>query len=230
MVLRFILAIAAIAILVTLGLRVMVHRRYQAAFSGQDRSLVAIARRQKGLGKTKATISGWHIDYAGGDIGLDEALRDYSVFLVEPIESISVVDGANDIKTWTRLRILKTITHRDYKNYSTVSPPPALPTEVSPPNNNEFFVTTSGGVLNIEGVEIFQSNESLNFEKEAKYLIFVNLADSRVGYIVGGPTGVFRVDNSDQLHSLNTHKPRLSDDIQKRFGLKFSQFESHVDQ
>ena len=229
MVLRLALAIAAIAILIVLGMKGFVYHQGRAAASWQEKdSLVEVARRAKAEGQDKATVSELRIDYAGADIEPDKALKNYSVLIAEPIESKGFPQNRRSIQTWYKFRILETLSRKGY--CSTCSMPVAeVPQEMGQPNYDEFFVDISGGVLNIEGVEITQPTDSLHFEEGNKYLMFVNLAPSQVAVIIGGPTGVFQLDKNDKLHSLNKEGTLLNSELQKRFGLKLSEFKSHID-
>jgi hypothetical protein len=229
MVLKLTLAIAAVAILVALGVRGFLHHPGGRATTWQeDDSLVAVARRAKAEGREKVSISGLRIDYAGADIDLDDALRKYSVFIAEPIESKSFPENSRSIQTWHRFRILETLSTRSYWYCATCSTVSDVPAEMGKPNYDEFFLDTAGGVLNVEGVEITQPTDSLHFEAGKRYLMFVNLAPSQMGVLAGGPSGVFRVEKNDALDPLNKEDYRLPSEVKKRFGLKLSEFRSHI--
>jgi nitrogen fixation/metabolism regulation signal transduction histidine kinase len=58
--------------------------------------------------------------------------------------------------------------------------------------------------------------------------MFVNLTPSQVGVLAGGPSGVFQLDKNDTLHSMNKENARLPSEVQKYFGLKLSEFKSHI--
>ena len=110
MVLRLALAMAAIAILIVLGMKGFVYHQGRAAASWQEKdSLVEVARRKKAEGQDKATVSEVRIDYAGANMNLDEAVKNYSVFIAELIESKSFALDSRDIRTWYKFRILETL-------------------------------------------------------------------------------------------------------------------------
>jgi hypothetical protein len=229
MVLKLTLAIASIAIFVTLGMKGLVYHQGRTSASWQEKgSLTEVAHQKKAEGQDKATVSEMRIDYAGADIDLDEALKNYSVFIAEPVESKSFPLEPRNIQTWHKFRILETLTRKSYMYCSTCSSIAAVPQEMGKPNYDEFFVNTIGGALSIEGVEVTQQNSSLHFEKGNKYLMFVNLTPSQVGVLAGGPSGVFQLDKNDTLHSMNKENARLPSEVQKYFGLKLSEFKSHI--
>lgn len=58
--------------------------------------------------------------------------------------------------------------------------------------------------------------------------MFVNLTPSQVAVIAGGPSGVFQLDKNDTLHSLTKENARLPAEVQERFGLRLSDFKSHI--
>ncbi len=233
MVLKLVLAIAAIAILTTLGIRA-VYYSGRGTPSVQDKnSLVEIARRKKAEGQDKATVSGLIIDYGGAGMDLDEALKNYSVFVAEPIESKSFPLELSNISTWYKFRILETLSRRSYLYCPNCSPIAPIPKEMGSPNYDEFFVHTSGGVIDVEGVEItqpygsLQFGSSLHFEAGNKYLMFVNLAPSQVAIVAGGPSGAFRLDKNDSLHPLNKESAPLPNKVRSHFR-QLSEFKSRI--
>jgi hypothetical protein len=226
---KLIAAVACIVCLIALGAMGLRHNRQkgQAAASWQTGSLVEIARRAKAEGQDKARVSGYIFDY-GEDMNLDETLKNYSVLIAETIEGKSFALDSRDIRTWYKFRILETLSPRSYWYCSTCPQIAALPQEMGQPNYDEFFVGISGGVINIEGIEITQPYSSVHFEEGNKYLMFVNLSPSQAAFIVGGPSGVFQLDKDDTLHCLNKENYPLPAEMEKRFGLKLSEFRSHL--
>src|SRR5438105_111490 len=80
----------------------------------KDRSIASLAQRTKKQGKTRVQAPGLIIDYAGGNIGLDEALQNYSVVIGEPIESKSyITDSADEIATAYKFRVLDVLSQRN---------------------------------------------------------------------------------------------------------------------
>lgn len=227
MVLKLALAIAAIAILITLGMKAVYHPSRGTPSWQEKDSLVEIARQKKAEGQDKARVSGLTIDYGGADMELDEALRNYSIFVAEPIESKSFALGPTRIHTWHRFRILETLARKSYWSCSTCPQIAAIPQEMGQPNYDEFFVAISGGVLNIEGVEITQPYSSLHFEEGNKYLMFINLAPSQVAIVAGGPSGVFQLDKNDSLNPLMKEDAPLPAKVRTHFG-RLSEFRSHI--
>jgi hypothetical protein len=231
MVLKLALAIAAIAILTTLGVRAYYPGRgtpnvQSKEFLVERGSLVEIAQRKKAEGQDKARISGLIIDYGGaGD--LDEALRNYSVFVAEPIESKSFPLESSSIQTWYRFRILETLARKDYLPCPTCSPVAQIPKEMRQPNSDEFFVHVIGGVIDVDGIEITQPYTSLYFETGNKYLMFVNLAPSQVAKVAGGPAGAFRLDKNDSLQPLMKESAPLPNKVRTHFG-RLAEFKSHI--
>lgn len=144
MVLKFVLAIAAIAILTTLGMKALYHPgRGTTSVQGKG-SLVELARRKKAEGHDKASISEIRIDYGGAGMDLDEALKKHSVFIAEPIESKSFPLEASNVRTWHKFRILETLARKSYLPCLQCSPIPAIPQEMGKPTDDEFFVYTIG--------------------------------------------------------------------------------------
>lgn len=232
MVLKFVLIVAIVAAIVTLSVKGFLNNKAQNAAVRQDgHSLIDIARKKKSEGRSKVVVPGLIVDYAGADMDLNEALKNYSVVIAEPIASKSFTADSTSISTWYKFRITETLSRKNYVYCYTCSPVPPPPSELGKPNPDEFFLDTVGGVLNIEGVEVTAtSRSSLAFELGKKYLMFVSLTPSQVAVLASGPSGVFQLDEEKNLHSLNNSESPIPREVQKRFGLKLSEFKSHINQ
>jgi len=161
----------------------------------QRNSLTEVAKRAKDEGKGMVTLPGPDIDYAGVDMGLDEALRDYSVVIVEPIESKSYMVDSDNIETWYRFRIREMVSQRDPKSCDTCSPPTASPQDMAPARSGEFLLAISGGTVTVDGVQVTMTNGSIpRFENGKEYLLFLSLMPSGVAVLGSGPSAVFRVN------------------------------------
>lgn len=225
-ILTLILLSCAFAALVVIRTSSKVQESIQ--YPTQDR-LQWYAKKTKQEGKNRVSVPGPIIDYAGVDMDFDEAIRDYSGIVGEPVASKSYIVNSEDVITWYKFRILETLSYKKYVYCHTCADIPDVPGEMSPVSPNEFLLTISGGTVIVDGVEVTMENYSIPaFESGKKYLFFVSLTPSRVAVLGAGPSGIFRVNEDDTLEPVRTTNAPLNAQIRKRFNLNLSKLKSHV--
>jgi hypothetical protein len=187
------------------------------------------ARKAREEGKKQVVLPGPTIDYAGIDMDLDQALRDYSVEVAEPIANKSYIANSDDVRTWYKFRILETLTRRNSAHCYTCPPVPNPPIELSTTNPEEFLISASGGTVILDGVAVTVDNRSIPpFENGKKYLLFLSLEPSGVAVLGTGPSSVFRLIDDDSMVAVNNDTWRIQAEISKRFNLKLSELKSHL--
>jgi hypothetical protein len=195
----------------------------------EKRSLKAIARRMKAEGKGKATIPGFHFDYPGMEMTLDEAVRDYSVVVADLIESKSYSINSNGIRTWYRFKITDPISEKHAAFCPACPEPPEIPEDFPHPGPDEIVTATGGGVLNVDGVELTMINHTLpQFENGKKYLLVVRIAPSRVALLGAGPAGVLRVDETERLEAIDKGSWPMHAEIRQRFSGNLNRLKTHI--
>ncbi len=194
----------------------------------QDR-LQWYAKKTKDEGKTRVRVPGPIIDYAGVDIGLEEALRNYSAVVGEIIGNASYIVNSEDVMTWYKFKTLDTLSHKGYVYCHTCAPIPDVPEEIGPVSHDEFLLPVSGGTVIVDGVELTMENTSIPpFETGKKYLLFVTLTPSKVAVLAAGPSGIFQVNDDHSLQSVNTKPSPLQTQIKQRFNFSLSKLKAQV--
>lgn len=114
---------------------------------------------------------------------------------VEPLES-TVVEALL-VSQQTENLLEKLITKNRFQILETIASPGSTPPELPAPagiqlNQGEFLLTTEGGTVNIEGVEV-QQHSTPKIGK--RYLVFMVLTSNGIGIPVYGMGGLFEIEN-----------------------------------
>lgn len=191
----------------------------------KDRSIASLAKRAKTQGKTKVEAPGLIIDYAGGNIGLDEALKNYSVVIAEPIESKSfITDSSDEIGTAYKFRILEIISQRNAVFCNGCPRVNDVSGKLPPALYNEFLLESSGGTVAVDGVEVTMPSGGMpKFEKGERYLMFISFTPGGMARPAAGASGFFRITGDDSLDTVAC-KNRLADEIGARFSKSLARF------
>jgi hypothetical protein len=217
-------AIAGTLLLLAVGITAAFKFSQSSQEDSKDKSIASLARRTKSQGKTRVSAPGKIIDYPGMNIGLDEALKDYSVVIAEPIESKSfITDSLEEIRTAYKLRILETLSRRNAISCSSCPLINDVSDKVQPALHNEFILELSGGTVNVDGVEITMvSDGTLKIEEGQRYLMFISFTPGSMARVIGGPSGMFRITSDESLEAMGKGKHRLAVEIGTRFSKSLS--------
>jgi hypothetical protein len=192
----------------------------------KDKSIASLAQRAKNQGKTQVTAPGKIIDYAGANMGLDEALQNYNVVIAEPIERKSfITDSSDEIRTACKFRILETLSQRNAVFCNTCPALNDVSDKLRPALYNEFLLELSGGTVTVDGVEVTMvSDATLKIEDGQRYLMFISFTPGGMASITGGPSGIFRITSDESLEAMGNGKNRLTREIAARFSKSLSRF------
>jgi hypothetical protein len=221
-----ILKLSAIACgLFLLGLGITAARKAPQEYL-KDRSIASLARRAKNQGKTKVEAPGLIIDYAGGNIGLDQALKNYSVVIAESIEKKSyITDSLDEIGTAYKFRVLETLSQRNAVFCNTCPQVNDVSGKLPPAHYDEFLLESSGGTVAVDGVEVTMPSGGMpKFEKGERYLMFISFTPGGMATLIGGPSGLFRINSDESLEAMGNGKHRLAVEIANRFSKSLSKF------
>lgn len=219
-----ILKLTAIAcVLVLIGLAITTDLKTPQE-DAKDKSIAALAQRTKKQGKTKVETPGLILDYAGGNIGLDEALQNYSVVISEPVESKSyITDAADEIGTAYKFRILETLSQRNAVFCNSCPQVNDVSGKLPPALHDEFLLQLSGGTVTVDGVEVTMANRGMpKFEAGQRYLMFISFTPGGMATLIGGPSGLFRITSDESLEAMGNGKHRLAVEIAARFSKSLS--------
>ncbi|MDQ1638219.1 MAG: hypothetical protein QOF62_1558 [Pyrinomonadaceae bacterium] len=231
MILKCILAVAFAAALVGLGIVPLLKNRQSnsPAQSVQAKSLKEVAQRTKAEGRQAVELPGPIGDFPGEDMDIDEALRDYTVVVAEPLTSKSYLIGDYRINTWYRFRIIDTISRRDAIFCYTCPQVPDAPADLPSLSADEFFLPRGGGTVTLDGVAVTMGNPNLpSFESGKRYLLILKLTSSGVAILGAGPTGVFQTSDNEHLEPFVKNDRRMHSEMSERFNLKLSRLKAHM--
>lgn len=230
MVSKFIAAIAVVILLVVLGatgiLRSGSPKKDPVKWEEKN-SLKEKARRGKAEGKTAITVPGFWIDHPATNMKLDTALQDLSVLVAEVVTSKSYPFHSSGVTTWYKFRILEPLTEK-FEKYCPTCPVPDVPEDFSPINTDEFLLPTSGGTINVDGVDVTVDRGSEPvFESGQRYLLVLRLRQSRVAALGAGSAGIFRVEENEKLEAFDKASP-IQAEINRRFSGSLSKLKTHI--
>jgi hypothetical protein len=232
MILKCILAVAFASALIGLGI-VPLLKSHQytngAPQSSRPKSLKEIARQNKAEGRQEVKLRGPVSEFPGEDMDLDEALKNFTVVVAQPVDSKSYLYGEDGIRTWYRFRIVDMISRKSYVLCYTCSPVPDVPEDLPSLNADEFFLPMGGGTVNLDGVNVtVYSPDSPPFQQGERYLLFVSITPSGVAQRAAGPTGIFRTNDDENLQPVVNNNRHIHAQMAERFNLKLSRLKSHV--
>jgi len=196
----------------------------------KDKSIASLAQRTKKQGKTRVEAPGLIIDYAGGNIGLDEALQNYSVVIGEPIESKSyITDSADEIGTAYKFRVLEILSQRNAVFCSGCPQVNDVSGKLPPALHNEFLLELSGGTVTVDGVEVTMPSSGMpKFEAGQRYLMFISFTPGGMATLIGGPSGLFRITSDESLEAMGNGKHRLAVEIAAQFSKSLARFKQKI--
>jgi len=196
----------------------------------KDRSIASLAKRAKNEGKTRVEAPGLIIDYAGGNIGLDEALQNYSMVIGEPLESKSyITDSADEIGTAYKFRVLEILSQRNAVFCNGCPQVNDVSGKLPPALYNEFLLELSGGTVTVDGVEVTMPSSGMpKFEAGQRYFMFISFTPGGMARLVGGPSGLFRITSDESLEAMGNGKHRLAVEIAARFSKSLAKFKQKI--
>jgi len=160
------------------------------------------------------------------DVGsLDEALAHFSVVVATLVDATSLQVDARNIMTYYKFRILESLSE---KQLAGAGVPENLPTELSPPKNDEIYLLEGGGTVLIDGVKVTQKRD-YEYVKSRKYLLFISKNNSAtIGMVNLGKYGVFRVkeEDNDTVEAIVDEVGPLKRDLEQQHGNKISRLRS----
>jgi len=195
-----------------------------------EQRLLWFAKQAKNEGRRHIKIPSPINEYSGSvtTLSLDDALKISTVVIAELIEKRSYEQNSNNIVTWNKFRIDEVVSEAremlcpDCEN----STPPS---EMLPLHSKEFLLSTSGGRLTVDGVEIEQIESGFpEFQEHAKYLLFLSLGTSGVAGTIGGPVGVFRLDNQGNALPINESSHLLKREFKEKYGNSSSRLRTRL--
>lgn len=192
------------------------------------------ANEAKTKGQKKITVPGPLVEYLGGagTISAEEAFSSSTVVVAHLVFKESSYHD-NEIVTWNKFVIDEVLSEaRDVPGREFLMPVP--PSSLLPIQSNELLIPRSGGTVNIDGVEVEQIIESFPaYELNQKYVLLLHQYRSGVAGTFGGPVGVFKVVENDELSPIAEGKHmehRTRKDFKDLYGNSLDLLRTHFKQ
>lgn len=188
-----------------------------------------LAKEAKSEGRQKIHVRTPMIDYLGSDgaITAEEAFSSRTVVIAHLVSRESY-DVDEDIVTWNKFVIDEVLSEAKELLCPTCGPtdPPAT---FLPLNSGEFVIPKKGGTVNIDGVEVEQSGDRFpEYEFNHKYLLLVDLYPNGTANTIGGPVGVFRILDNDQLLPVLASDHKVQEDFKEKYGNSLDRLRKHL--
>jgi hypothetical protein len=86
-----------------------------------------------------------------------------------------------------------------------------------------------GGRVTIDGIEIEQTDDVFpQYESGQTYLLLLVLQPSGTAWTIGGPVGVFRIINNDQLVPVRETEHKIHKDLKEKYGNSLESVRKHL--
>ena len=164
---------------------------------------------------------------------LDQALADYSVLLVQPVATQTVVDDSR-IYTWYKGKVVDAFSKRPPAPVELSLdklPKEMIPQQLLPLLRDEVLVLRHGGTVTVEQVTITSADPRFpDFSLFQKYLLFLSLDSSgKVAFLPMGVDGAFKLAAlGNRLEPIHASEHPVQDDIANLFGGSFDRFRQRV--
>lgn len=156
-----------------------------------------------------------------------------SLVVVEPIEVKSYSQDDRGIWSWWRFRVVETLSQKDVASCNSCSIPTVLPSDFSPPQQDQIVVQKYSGWLLHNGVWLTAIEPSFpEYVMGQKYLLILELDPrDRSGEMVMGPLGVYRIDSSGLMTCVCEYAGRENpyrDILTSRYGNSLAQLRAEL--
>ena len=175
------------------------------------------AKEAKTEGRKKVAIPADVVEYLGsaGTITAEQAFSSSSVVIAHLVAKESY--GRNDyILTWHKF-VIDEVLSEAKELPCTKCGPSDPPSTFLPLKSGEFLIAKRGGRINIDGVEIEQTDDAFpEYEFKETYLLLAVLQPDGTAWTMGGPVGVFRLIN-DKVTPVRESEHRIHKDFREKY-------------
>jgi len=189
------------------------------------------AKEAKSEGRKKVTIPADVVEYLGsaGTITSEQAFVSSGVVLAHVVAAQSY--PRNDyIVTWNKF-VIDEVLSQARELPCTNCAPSDPPSTFLPLQSEEFLIMKRGGRVNIDGVEIEQTDAAFpEYELNQTYILLLVLEPSGLAWTLGGPVGVFRVVNKDELVPVRESDHRIHKDFKEKYRSSLRVLKNHLKQ
>ncbi|MFY9622369.1 MAG: hypothetical protein WAM70_16470 [Pyrinomonadaceae bacterium] len=187
------------------------------------------AAEAKKSGKQRVVIPAGIRDYLGTENNsIDQVFSDYTVVVARPVGKWTYQADDNSLITWHKFTIVDAVTKMKSPiclGCLSVTPPSDIPVDFT----NEFLVPRAGGTMTIDGVEVEQSEAGFpDFQQNENYLLFISLYPNRIALTAGGPLGVYRIDEKENVTPFANRRDRIQEGIETKFNNSLPSIKQHL--
>jgi len=186
------------------------------------------ARDAKSRGQQKVRVPAPLVEYLGGagTITSEEAFSSSTVVIAHVIYKQSYPRN-DDIVTWNKFAIDEVLSQaKELPCPGCVLPD--VPSTFLPLQSGEFLIPKTGGTVNIDGVDIEQTDDTFpEYQFNQSYLLLINLYPTGAARTFGGPVGVFKVENGKVLPIRDTEH-RIKKDFKETYGNSLDRLKRHL--
>lgn len=187
------------------------------------------AKEAKVKGQRKIVVPAPLEEYLGsaGAISAEEAFSASTVVVAHVVSKQSSYSD-DHITTWNKFAIDEVIS--EAKNLPCPGClPPSPPSTLLPLSSGEFLIPKTGGIVNIDGVDVEQPVDTFpEYQFNQKYLLLINLYPSGVARTVGGPVGVFKVLQNDKLSPISDSEHKIRRDFKEIYANSLENLRKHL--
>lgn len=187
------------------------------------------AKEAKSEGRKKVIVPADVVEYLGsaGTITAEEAFSSSSVVIAHLVAKESY--PRNDyIVTWNKFAIDEVLSEAKELPCTNCGPSNP-PSTFLPLQSGEFLISKRGGTVNIDGVELEQTDQAFpEYEFSERYLLLLVLQPTGTAWTIGGPVGVFRVVNDDKVVPVRESEHRVHKDFKEKYGNSLERLRKHL--
>jgi hypothetical protein len=176
-------------------------------------------QKAKKEGRTQVEIPAPIVEYLGTDDSENPkvALSAYTVVVAEPVATKTYEQNGNELISWTKFKTTEALSDlrpSRCPNCNSLVPPP----EMLPVLEGEFLLPQVGGSIVKDGVRITEKRGNYPFYVNGqKYLMLVSIEPSGIAFTAGGPVGVFKLDEKENLIPLNDEPHSIKNEIKRTY-------------
>lgn len=187
------------------------------------------AAEAKKSGKQRVLIPAGIRDYLGTENdSIEQVFLDYTVVVAKPVGKWTYQADGNSLITWHKFIIVDAVTQLKSPvclGCLSLTPPTDIPVDFT----NEFLVPRAGGTMTIDGVEVEQSEAGFPaFQHNDNYLLFVSLYPNRIALTAGGPLGVYRIDEKENVIPFSNRRDKIQEGLETKFNNSLASIKQHL--
>jgi hypothetical protein len=186
------------------------------------------AKEAKSGDRKKVTIPADVVEYLGsaGTITVEEAFSSSSV-VIAGLAARESYPRNDYIVTWNKF-IIEEVLSEPKKLPCRNCGPSDPPSSFLPLQPGEFLTLNRGGRVTIRDRDRTNRRRFPQYESGQTYLLLLVLQPSGTAWTIGGPVGVFRIINNDQLVPVRETEHKIHKDLKEKYGNSLESVRKHL--